>query len=68
MKRFVLNRNKDVSGISGTGEVAAGVEFDDGQVVLSWHGRFHTIEVLPNAKALMDIHGHGGSTEVKWLD
>ena len=68
MKRFVLDRKEDASGISGCGEVADGVEFDDGQCVLSWRGRYHTVEILPNMKAVTDLHGHGGKTAVKFLD
>lgn len=68
MVKFVLDRLKDVSGVSGTGIIADGVEFDDGQCVLSWRGRYHTVEILPNIKAVRDIHGHDGSTIVRWLE
>lgn len=68
MKRFILDRIWDISGVSGTGIVADGVEFDDGQCVLSWRGRYHTLEVLPNEKAVRDIHGHEGSTIIVWID
>lgn len=64
MRSFKLVRDHDVSGVSGTGEVAEGVEFHDGQCVLSWFGQFHTIEVCPNLDSVIAIHGHGGSTRV----
>jgi hypothetical protein len=64
MKTFRLVRKEDVSGVSGTGEVAEGVEFHDGQTVLSWFGQFHTIEVLPHIADVEAIHGHGGKTVV----
>ena len=64
MRAFTLVRKKDVSGVSGTGEVAEGVEFHDGQIVISWYGRFHSVAIYPNIDDLMKIHGHEGSTEV----
>ena len=66
MRSFKLVRKVDVSGVSGTGEVAEGVEFHDGQCVLSWFGQFHTIEVCPNLETVLAIHGHHGSTDVVW--
>jgi hypothetical protein len=34
MRLFLLIRNEDVSGVSGTGIVAEGVEFSDGTVAM----------------------------------
>lgn len=68
MRRFVLNRKKDVSGVSGTGEVAEGVEFHDGQCALSWFGRYHVIGIYPTLADIIAIHGHEGQTEIIWLD
>lgn len=64
MRYFHLVRKEDVSGVSGTGKVAEGIEFHDGQVVLSWYGVHHTIEVLPSIDTLLAIHGHDGRTVV----
>ena len=36
MRRFYMQRNKDVSGLSGTGIVAEGVVFTNGFVALTW--------------------------------
>lgn len=36
MRVFELERLEDVSGISGTGIVAQGVEFDNGKVCIAW--------------------------------
>ena len=66
MKTFKLVRTVDLSGVSGIGRVAEGVEFHDGKVVLSWLGKFHTIEIVPNIKTVLLIHGHQGTTEVVW--
>jgi hypothetical protein len=68
MRRFHLVRNKDISGVSGTGVVAEGIEFHDGQIAMSWFGQFHTLVVAPNEETVIKIHGHEGATEIKWLD
>lgn len=68
MRRFQLNRKQDVSGVSGTGIVAEGVQFSDGQCVLSWHGQHHCISVWPSIDDIQFIHGHQGATAIDWLD
>lgn len=67
MRTFVMSRKVDISGVSGTGNVAEGVEFDDGQVVICWLSKYHSIGVFDNILCLMKIHGHEGSTEIVWL-
>lgn len=67
-RRFELHRHKDVSGVSGVGVVAEGVQFHDKQVVVSWFGKHHCISVWPSIKDVKAIHGHEGKTEVVWLD
>lgn len=65
MRAFLMVRDEDETGISGTGVVAEGVEFLDGTVVIRWqtHGDDHHSTVvwasLADAQA---IHGHGGKT------
>ena len=68
MRLFKLVRNEDVHGVSGTGIVAEGVQFHDGQVVMSWFGRLHTLEVSPSIETTEAIHGHDGRTKVVWLE
>lgn len=68
MRKFHLVRKHDLSGVSGTGVVAEGVEFHDFQCVLSWFGQFHTIAVYPKIEDIIKIHGHDGSTEVEFED
>lgn len=70
IRRFELRRHEDVSGISGTGVVAEGVEFSDGTVVLRWTGRWPTSVVFHDRgiESVQQIHGHTGSTEVHFLD
>lgn len=64
MRTFRVVRHVDVSGVSGTGTVAEGVEFDDGQVVICWLSKYHSIGVFDNLLCLQKIHGHNGDTEV----
>ena len=65
-RTFRLVRIKDISGVSGKGLVAEGVVFHDGQAILSWFGRFHTLEIAPSIEEIEQIHGHGGLTKVVW--
>lgn len=67
MKTFVLIRNEDETGISGTGLVAEGVEFDDGKVVLRWCvGEHRSVSVWDSLEDAEAIHGHEGRTVVEW--
>lgn len=70
MIRFVLQRDEDVSGLSGTGTVAEGVVFDDGTAVLRWRGKWPTSVVFHERglEAVREVHGHGGKTRVVVLD
>lgn len=68
MRTFNLIRKEDVSGVSGVGRIAEGVQFHDGQVVMSWFGQHHTLEIAPDIKSVEAIHGHEGKTRVVWDD
>lgn len=68
MRLFYLDRATDVSGISGTGKVAEGVVFGDGQCVIRWLGKVHSIAVYPTMQDLMKVHGHDGATTVVFED
>lgn len=68
-RRFVLVRLADISGVSGTGIVAEGVEFSDGRVALRWTVGDHRSTVCwDSVEAAEAIHGHGGATTITWLD
>ena len=69
-KRFRFKRNKDVSGVSGTGYVAEGVQFSNGEVIICWQveGKPNSITHYTNMANTIEIHGHEGGTEVVWLD
>jgi hypothetical protein len=73
MRRFYLQRNQDISGVSGLGHIAEGCQFDNGWCALVWltpnnnendevHGYYRSIE------RLVKIHGHEGATQVIWVD
>lgn len=64
MKTFKLIRKVDVSGVSGTGVVAEGVIFHDGEVALSWFGEKHCVSVWNHIEDVVAVHGHDGLTEV----
>lgn len=76
-RRFVLDRQEDETGVSGTGVVAEGVEFSDGIVALRWivpPGRpgtgWPTSVVFHDRgmESVAAIHGHNGKTRIVWLD
>lgn len=68
VRTFVLERDHDVSGVSGCGVVAEGVEFSDGTVALRWTSEFPTSVVFHDRglEAVEAIHGHNGSTRIVW--
>jgi len=68
MKTFHLQRDVDVSGISGTGIVADGVVFPDGACVIRWRGERQSTVVWPSIEDVEAIHGHGGATRIVWAD
>jgi hypothetical protein len=68
IRRFVLRRHLDETGISGVGDVAWGVCFPDGIAVLRWASEHRSTAVYADMADLEAIHGHNGSTEIVWLD
>jgi len=69
-RRFILQRNEDVSGVSGTGVVAEGVLFSNGVVALHWTSEFPTSVVFHHRgmESVEHVHGHSGATRIVWLD
>lgn len=68
-RRFRLEREQDVTGVSGEGLVANGVEWPDGSVTLRWAAPpFQTTVCHESIESVKAIHGHGGATAVTWLD
>lgn len=70
MRRFELHRDVDVSGVSGVGVVAEGVEFADGSVALRWLGDWPTSVVFHDrgVAGIEHVHGHGGRTQIVFVD
>lgn len=69
LKRFVLNRKEDATGVSGTGIVCEGVQFSDGSISARWTDKKLTsVEFHKDIDNFEKIHGHGGKSKVVWLD
>lgn len=65
MKLFILQRDEDETGVSGTGVVAEGIEFSDGRVALRWCvGEHRSTVAWDSIEAVRAIHGHDGKTKV----
>ena len=64
MKTFELHRLEDATGISGTGIVAQGVEFDDGTCALRWLTEHRSTALYVSMRDVEAIHGHAGKTKV----
>lgn len=65
---FWLQRNHDVSGVSGIGIVAHGALWPDGTASVRWIGpRPSTVfwDAIEDAEA---VHGHGGHTQIVFAD
>jgi hypothetical protein len=68
MRRFILKRDKDIAGVSGTGIIAEGVVFSNGKVTLSWLTQYKSVGVYDSLDDVEAIHCHGGYTEIAWFD
>jgi hypothetical protein len=67
-KRFYLERKEDVSGLSGTGIVAEGIEFINGLIAMSWLSPHPCVIIYPSIRQIEELHGHQGRTVVIWID
>ncbi|MFI8104731.1 hypothetical protein [Streptomyces sp. NPDC086023] len=67
-RRFHLLRHHDVSGVSGTGIVAHGVLWPDGTASVRWTGERPSTVTWDRISDAEAVHGHGGATEIVWLD
>lgn len=68
MRRFHLQRDVDVTGISGTGRVAEGVVFSNGWCALTWLTEHTSVVFYPGIEHVRAIHGHTGSTHIVFED
>lgn len=65
---FLLVRDEDETGVSGTGVVAKGVELPNGSCLMKWVvGPAYSIVVYETIKELITIHGHNGKTRIEYL-
>lgn len=67
-RRFMVIRRVDETGVSGTGHVADGIEFDDGTVCVRWRTEHRSTIVFESLAAAEAIHGHGGKTTFQFHD
>lgn len=68
-RRFILYRDTDVSGVSGTGIVAEGVVFSNGRAVIHWIvGEHRSTVIWESIESVDAIHGHNGATRIEWID
>ncbi|MFD6324224.1 hypothetical protein ACFWOL_15440 [Streptomyces sp. NPDC058442] len=65
---FHLQRDHDISGVSGTGRVADGVQWPDGTVTLRWIGDRPSTVHWDRLDDAVAIHGHSGATRIVWAD
>lgn len=67
-RRFILVRDEDVSGVSGTGVVVQGCQFENGKAVMHWVSETSSVAVYENIEDIIKIHGHNGATRLVWVD
>lgn len=71
-RAFVIRRDADPTGISGTGIVGEGVQFSDGWAVTHWLDRAPIHEAKtevwhnPGTAPFEKISGHNGATHIVW--
>ncbi len=67
MRPFVLQRDEDVSGVSGVGVVAEGVEFSDGTAAMRWLSEHKSTAIYASIADLKTIHEHDGKSRVTYV-
>jgi hypothetical protein len=68
MRRFVLVRVKDLTGVTGTGIVAEGTVFTDGRSVIRWLREPHSMGIYQSLNDVITVHGHEGGTRLHFID
>jgi len=68
MRRFVLIRVEDLTGVSGTGEVAEGTVFSSGLAVIRWLREPYAMGVYQTLDDVISVHGHEGRTQLQFID
>lgn len=67
-RRFYLFRIEDETGVSGTGPVAEGIEFESGMCALAFTSPYNHVNIYSNLHALEQVHSHGDKTKVIFED
>jgi hypothetical protein len=67
-RRFHLQRDTDITGVSGTGRVADGVLWPDGSVAIRWRGDRPSTVHWDRIADAEHVHGHHGATRIEWDD
>jgi len=62
---FRLDRRRDVSGNSGTGDVAHALVIPSGKVIMWWNTEISSINIYDSITNVQDLHSHEGATLVK---
>jgi hypothetical protein len=68
---FLLQRDRDISDVSGTGIIADGILFPDGHAAIHWRGTWPLTTPHPDGlESILAIHDHGGQGDlhVLWAD
>lgn len=68
MRRFMLIRVEDLTGVSGTGEVAEGTVFSSGLAVIHWLREPYAMGVYQSLEDVITVHGHEGRTQLQFID
>jgi hypothetical protein len=68
IRRFLLVRERDLTGVSGTGIVAEGAMFSSGLSVLRWLREPFAVGMYQSISDLIAVHGHEGATQVQFID
>lgn len=68
IRRFLLVRERDLTGVSGIGIVAEGAMFSDGRSVLHWLREPYAVGMYQSISDLIAVHGHEGATQVQFID
>ena len=71
-RRFKLVRTTDITGISGTGEIAVGVQWPDQSATLFWlktetNGYYKSLDQLQQIHCYNDASGQPNA-RVEWID
>lgn len=67
-RRFALVRHVDDNGVLGAGDIAFGIEFPDGHVVLRSGPAHPATSSWASLDDMLAMHGRDESTGIQWID